>query len=1036
MKTNRSLLGATAILCTLSGTMTAEAANEAIYAASSNGFAVQSMQQQSITVKGTITDNYGAVIGASVVVKGTTNGTVTDMEGNFVLTVNKGDCLVISYVGYKNQEIIIKDAQPLSIKLAEDTEALDEVVVVGYGTQKKANLTGSVASIDSKQLGDRALTSVAAGMQGTMPGVTIKSATGRPGQDDSAGSIRVRGTGTFNNASPMVIVDGMESTLYDLDPNDIESISVLKDAASAAIYGSKAANGVIVVTTKRGKAGTSQISYSGNVGWQSPTRLAKYVSSADYARLTNEARRNEGLSDMYTEEDIRLFEDGTDPDGHPNTDWLGLLYDNSGLQTQHNLNINGGSEKIQYMTSLGYTHQEGLIRNNDKDKYNIRLNLDSEVTSKLSTSFSMAFTREDIDYPAHPADRGDDEFFGLVTKISPMVPCYKTNGDYGYIGDGNPIAWLDSGVKKTMMRNNLQSIGSLKYQLLPELSVKAIASYKLYTGETHTPKSMVKYTSDFTHGSTFKLTEEYYRDDRITGDILLEYKKAFSQKHNLNILAGYHSELYRNYYLKGYRENFPNQDLTDLDAGGSANQSTGSNRHELSMLSYFGRINYDYLGRYLIEANARYDGTSRFARGNRWGLFPSVSIGWCFSEEAFFEKLKNVVNYGKLRASWGQLGNQDIGGYYPTVSTISLGVNYPLGGVIQSGGATQNAVNKDLKWETTTTYDIGLDLTLFGSLNITMDYYNKTTSDILMNMATPFTFALNDYYANVGKVSNNGFEFSATYNGRIGQVNYNIGGNVAFNKNEIKEMGSGDQYINDSNGATFAIMRTGEAMNSFYGYKTDGFFATDAEAAAAYPNGTAIGYTPKAGDLRYIDANGDGKLDGEDRQVLGSWDPGITFGFNLGLQWNGFDFTAMFQGAADVYGYVTREGVGYINGDTSKPTTIWLNHWTPENQNPETPRLILGMEGWSMPTTTSDFWMQNATYLRMKTLQIGYTLPKKWLQKIKLDNIRLYYTAENLLTFTGFMDGYDPESPVSTDNLKGNNYPQTKTHSFGVNITF
>lgn len=337
-----SKLWTTAMLCAFSSTLPVGAVSGNASVTPDGTAAVRAVLQQ-ITVKGTVNDAYGAVIGASIIVKGTTNGVVTDMEGNFTLNVNKGDCLVISYVGYKTQEIVVKDAQTLTINLKEDTEALEEVVVVGYGTQKKVNLTGSVSSIDSKQLSNRALTSVAAGMQGTMPGVTIKSATGRPGQDDSAGSIRVRGTGTFNNASPMIVVDGMESTLYDIDPNDIESISVLKDAASAAIYGSKAANGVIVVTTKRGKVGKSSISYSGTLGWQSPTRLADYVSSAEYARLTNEARRNEGLPDMYTEEDIRLFEDGTDPDGHPNTDWLGLLYDNSGLQTQHNLNINGGS---------------------------------------------------------------------------------------------------------------------------------------------------------------------------------------------------------------------------------------------------------------------------------------------------------------------------------------------------------------------------------------------------------------------------------------------------------------------------------------------------------------------------------------------------------------------------------------------------------------------------------------------------------------------------------------------------------------------
>lgn len=1035
MKRKSRFLWTTGMLCALSGILPVSAAN-GISSPISNDVTNFQTDQQQFTVNGVVNDASGSVIGASIVVKGTTNGTITDFDGKFSLTVNKGDCLVISYVGYKTQEVVVKDAGTLRIKLVEDSEVIDEVVVVGYGTQKKANLTGSVSSIDSKQLGNRALTSVAAGMQGTMPGVTIKSATGRPGQDDSAGSIRVRGTGTFNNASPMIVVDGMESTLYEIDPNDIESISVLKDAASAAIYGSKAANGVIVVTTKRGKAGKSKISYSGTLGWQSPTRLAKYVSSADYARLTNEARNNEGLPDMYTEEDIRLFENGTDPDGHPNTDWLGLLYDNSGLQTQHNLNINGGSEDIRYMVSTGYTHQEGLIRNNSKDKYNLRLNLDSKITEKLDAAFSLVFSREDIDYPAHPVDRNDDEFFGLITKLSPMVPCYKSNGDYGYIGDGNPIAWLDSGIKKTIMRDNMQGVGSLKYQILPELSIKALGAYKLYIGETHSPKSMVRYSDDFTHGSTFKITENYYRDDRVSGEILLEYRKAFKQSHNLGVLAGYHAELYRNYSLTGYRENFPNQALTDLDAGGTFNQSSNGNRSELAMLSYFGRVNYDYLGKYLFEANMRYDGTSRFARGNRWGMFPSISAGWRFSEEGFFNNLKDIISYGKLRISWGQLGNQDIGGFYPTVSTLSLGLNYPLGGVIMPGAATRNAINKSLKWETTTTYGVGLDMTLFGGLNVTMDYYDKTTSGILMNMVTPFTYALNNYYDNVGKVNNKGFEFSATYNGRIGQVDYNIGGNFAFNVNKIVEMGSGDQYLRDGNGAVFGIMRTGEPMNSFYGYKTDGFFATDEEAAKAYPKGSAIGYTPKAGDLRYVDVNGDGKLDGNDRQILGSWDPGVTFGFNLGAQWNGFDFTAVFQGAADVKGYVSREGVGYINGDTAKPTTLWLNHWTPDNPNPDTPRLILGMNGWSMPTTMNDFWMKDATYLRLKTIQLGYTLPKSWMKKVKMENVRLFYTAENILTLTGFLDGYDPEAPVSGSNLKGNSYPQTKTHSFGVNVTF
>ncbi|MGL5272741.1 MAG: SusC/RagA family TonB-linked outer membrane protein [Phocaeicola sp.] len=993
---------------------------------------------QQTTINGVVVDSKGEpIIGATILEKGTTNGTITDFDGNFTLSVEKGAKLLVSYIGYVSKEIVVTEAGNVKVTLEEDSESLEEIVVVGYGTQKKANLTGSVSAIDSKQLGGRALTSVAAGMQGTMPGVTIKSSTGQPGLDDGGTQIRVRGTGTFNNASPMVVVDGMESTMYDLDPNDIESISVLKDAASAAIYGSKAANGVIVVTTKRGKAGKSLVSYAATFGWQSPTRLANYVNSADYARLTNEARANEGYAPLYTAEDIRLFETGESPDTHANTDWLGLFYDQSGFQQTHNLNLSGGSESVRYMVSMGYSDQGGLIRNSEKDKYNIRINLDAKISERLEGAFNMIYTREDITYPGNPKATVDEEIFYVITKLSPMVPCYKANGDYGYIGDGNPIAWLEKGGVKASERNNIQSIGSLKYYLLPELTIKAMATYKLYYGETHHQQNAVRYDASYTHGSIDKLTESVYRDDRITGDLLLEYKRTLGKGHNLNALAGYHAELYRNYYLEAYRENFPNNSLTDLDAAGTLNQTNKGNTRELAMLSYFGRVNYDYMGKYLFEANLRYDGTSRFARGNRWGVFPSVSAGWRFSEENFFESFKTVVDSSKLRISWGKLGNQDIGGYYPTVSTLALGMNYPFGGSIYSGAYTSDAVNANLKWEATTTYGVGLDLTLFGNLNITMDYYNKTTDGILMNVVTPSTFALSNFYDNVGKVENKGFEFSALYNGNIGKVYYNLGGNIAFNKNTILDMGSGNnQYQYDINGGLYGIMRTGESMNSFFGYKSAGYFQTDEEAASAYPKGTNIGYTPKAGDIRYLDLNNDGMLDANDRAVLGSWDPGITFGFNLGAQYNGFDLTLVLQGATNVNGYVSREGVGYINGDTAKPTTLWLDHWTPENPNAATPRLIQGMEGWSMPTITSDFWMQDATYLRMKTLQLGYTFPKEWLRKMSVENLRIYYTAENLLTLTSFMDGYDPELPVAANSLRGSIYPQTQTHSFGINLTF
>lgn len=1001
-------------------------------------FSGQILAQTAIT--GTVKDETGEpVIGASVIVTGTSNGAITDLDGNFSMKANKNDELTISYVGYTTRKIKFDGTSPLNIVLKEDNKVIDEVVVVGYGTQKKADLTGSVSAVDAKDLGNRAITSVAMGLEGKMAGVQIKNNTGRPGVDDSDNAIRIRGTGTFNNAAPMIIVDGMESTMYNLDPNDIESISVLKDAASASIYGSKAANGVIVVTTKRGKAGKSVVNYSATFGWSSPTRLAKYVNSAQYAELTNEARANEGKDPLYTAEDIELFKNSSDPYGHPNTDWYDLMYRGSGFQMTHNVNFSGGSDAVRYMASAGYTDQNGVIKHFSNDRYNIRLNLDANISKHLETSFSLAYTREDVVKPTGPNDHDFNYYFYLLTKLSPMVPCYLPDGDYGYIGDGNPIAWLNNNSTSDQIRNNLQLVGSVKYHILPGFDFKVMTSYKAYSGETHDMHKAVRYNDNYIHGSIDKLTENLYSDFRISNDFIFEYTKTLNKAHHLHALAGYHTEYFRDHGIDAYREDFPNSNLYDLDAAGTKNQSSAGSRHELAMLSYFGRVNYDYLGRYLFEANLRYDGTSRFARGKRWGAFPSVSAGWRFSDEKFWGPLANIIDNAKLRASWGQLGNQDIAGYYPAVSTLTLGQNYPFAGVIYPGAATLQAVNRALKWESTTTWGIGLDLTFFNKLNATLDYYNKTTSGILMAINTPVTFALTDYYDNVGKVRNSGFELSLNYHDHIGKVNYSVGANFSYNKNTILDMGEGgDQYVADGNGSVYAIMRKGEPMGSFYGYKTGGYFQSEEEIAAAYPKGWTKfgGRDPKPGDIKYIDLNHDGKLDANDRTTLGSWNPSYTFGFNLSAEWKGFDIMAAFQGAAGVKGYVSREGVGYINGDASKPTTLWLNHWTPENPNARMPRLIQGMEGWSMPTTTSDFWVKDASYLRMKTLQVGYSLPKSLLAKVGITNLRIFYTGENLLTFTGFIDGYDPEAPVTNDQMKGNYYPQVKTHSFGVNVTF
>lgn len=993
---------------------------------------------QSRTVTGTVADKAGVpVIGASVLEKGTTNGTITDLDGNFTLTVPANATLRITFIGYVSKEIKVTSGT-MNVQLEEDNVGLEEVVVVGYGTQKKVNLTGAVANVNRQLIESRPITSVSAGLQGLLPGVTVTQRSGQPGSD--VGTIRVRGTGTYNKdsngnlmANPMIIVDGVESTMNDIDANDIETISVLKDAASAAIYGSKAANGVVLITTKRGKAGTSVVSYAMNIGWQSATDLPSYVTSGQYARLTNQARINNGLNTLFTDEQIRKYEDGSDPYNYPNTDWIDLLFTESGFQHTHNINISGGNETMRYMASVGYQGQDGIIRHTDKDQYNMRLNLDGNPKKNLETSFSMAYTRMDLQEPTNPYVGGMAQIFRQTYRISPWIPYKKEDGSYGTIGDGNPIAWLDNNSTTDKIQHNLQAIASMKYYILPQFSVKAIGSYKLYYEDNHEMRKAIKFTDTWTQGTVDKMYERVTKYDRVTGDVIAEYQDTFNESHNLSVMGGYHAELYKYKYTYAYRENFPSNQLTDINAGGTANMSSQGYTRELAMMSWFGRLNYDFEGKYLFEANIRYDGTSRFADGNRWGAFPSLSAGWRLSEEEFFEPLKETINNAKLRGSWGKLGNQDIGqGYYPTVSTLSLGsdYNYPFGGSIQSGAWTRYAANPNLKWEETTSWGLGLDVTLLNKLNLTLDYYNRTTEGVLMQVSTPMTYALENYYDNVGEVSNKGFEIGAEYRDRFGEVDFNFGANISFNKNKIESMGKVKEQITDSDGAQY-ILRTGEAINSFFGYETAGLFQSQAEIDS-WHSYDFTSYAVKPGDIKYVDQNGDGKITSADRVVLGSFDPGVTFGFNVGAGYKGWDIMAFFQGAADVKGYLGIEAIGAINGDASKPASLWLDSWTTENTGAKYPRVTETSNGVSMPNTFSDFWQQDATYLRLKNLQIGYTFPRSILSKVGISKLRLYYSGQNILTFTGFLEGWDPEAPSG----RGNYYPQTKVHSFGMNLTF
>lgn len=1005
-------------------------------ASGANSFATT---QQAGICKGLVKDATGeSVIGASVVVKGTTNGTITDFDGNFSLDgIKTGDVIVISYVGYQTQEIKW-NGSPLNVILKEDSKTLSEVVVVGYGTQKKANLSGSVAMVDSKELENRPIQNVSSGLQGLMPGVAITGTNGAPGQD--AGKIRVRGIGTLNEAGPYILVDGIETgTLSAVDPNDIESISVLKDAASAAIYGSKAANGVVLITTKRGKTGQTKISYSGYLSFQNATNMIERMGSYEYASLLNQALEAEGMSKRFNDTELQKFKDGNDP-LYPDTDWYDLAY-KTGVQHRHNVNINGGSENVKYMASLGYLNQTGILPNAGREQFNARTNLDMKINKRLSARMNLSFIKNDYSDASSAYYGGSsDQIIRQLNLIAPWIVARYDDGTWGTISDGSPIAWLDSGMKVNRDNYNFSGMAAVDYEIFDGLKLTLQGAYVNNLQNYNYFQKYIKYNEN-KESDPSQLDERFYKWDRTNYDALLNYNKNFG-KHNIKGLLGWHTEKYNYKYQKAVRKKFPNNELTDMNAGDASTQSNEGYTAELAMISWFARINYDFAGKYLLEANIRADASSRFAEGHRWGYFPSFSGAWRISEEAFMESAKDSWLSGlKIRASWGQLGNQDAlsgsnNDYYPALNTYNLDSKYAFGGSLNSGYYQRKYRLETISWEKASTWGVGVDFTLFNKLNGSLDYYNRKTTGIIMDVTVPKEFALDAYKDNVGSMRNSGIEINLSYNTKIGQVDFGIAGNFSYNKNEILDLGGGDpnKYLDATNGYS-QRNKVGEAMNSYYIYRADGFFNSQEEADAYTAKyGNPFGKTFKAGDLRYVDTNKDGKLTADDREYCGSSDPKIIYGFNINAGWKGIDLSLMFNGAAGVKrlfdGY---EVYGNFSGDAAHPATIWRDAWTPDNHDASMPRIFYDTNSASSSRSVqSDFWLQDTSYLRLKNLQLGYTLPKGWLNSVGVENIRIYYSVENLLTFDKMKINIDPEST----SQRLSSYPLLRTHAFGVNVTF
>ncbi len=994
---------------------------------SKNAEAATTSEQQQKAVSGKVTDSLGTPLpGVSVVVKGTTNGTITDADGKYILTKIPGNAILqFSFVGMKGQEISVGEKTTINVALTDETIGIEEVVAVGYGTQKKVNLTGSLSSVSAKELESRPITQASQALAGLVTGVSVSQGSGRPGGDGA--EIRIRGIGTFSGAGkdPLVLIDGLAANINDVDPSNIKSISVLKDAASASIYGTRAANGVILIETKRGQKGNMQISYNNYFGWQKVTELPDFLESWEYATYKNIAAPN-----SYTAEQIAKYKNGSDPDNYPNVPHLkNLLNSGSGFQTNHNVNFMGGDDRNSYLFSLGYLSQDGLVAENNYSKYNFGLNFDSQIKKNLNLKVNLNGYSQKTDEPR--ASYGDvQSMIGYAVREAPIYAGKKSDGTFGYQDDFSPEAWLASESFTNNKGKNFLGGIELSWDIIKGLTLSGKAGYKYYNYTNQAFKSTFVFDASKTVGPN-SLSVSSGDNSLVTLQSLLRYNKTI-EKHNISALAGFSQEAYREDWTSASRDKFPNNSLYELNAGAAGNMQNSGSGSEWALRSYFGRINYDFGGKYLFEANARYDGTSRFPSSGRWGLFPSLSAGWRVSEESFIKDNLNWISNLKLRASWGKLGNQNISNY-PYQNVLSLGQNYTFGGTLASGIALTKLSNANITWEKTQVNDIGLDLSVLkDQLSVTVDYFDKTTSDILYPKSASAVLGLSTSEYNAGEVKNTGFEVVLNYHTSIGKLNISVSPNFSYVKNRVTKLA--DDKLQDIGKGLFV----GQPIGAIYGYVADGIFK-DAADVAGYAKQPIAG---QPGVIRFKDISGpdgvpDGKVDATyDRKVIGSTTPKFYYGATITADYKGFDFSMLIQGLG---GMEKQMGsymafAFYNSGQIQR----WQadGAWTEANPNPNAayPKLT-NLNMGSENVQSSSFWNKNASFFRVKNLQLGYTIPKNIIQKIKLSNLRVFYSGQNLLSFSHFYKGWDPEMYQATGDSP-NFYPITAVHSFGLNVKF
>lgn len=988
-------------------------------------------QQQAKTVTGTVTDVSGEpIIGANIRIKGTTTGTITDIDGNFSIEAEPQSVIEVSYIGYLTQETVINNQKSIRFLLKEDTKTLDEVVVIGYGVQKKADLTGSVANINTEKLNTQSNANIGQALQGKIAGVDIVSQGGAPG---SGTRIMVRGIGTLNNASPLYIVDGMYMNSIDhINPNDIASIDVLKDASSAAIYGSRAANGVIIVTTKEGSntEGKPIIDLSVNLGISTASKFLDMLDAKGWAEVTTIARQAIGKP---------ALDMATDLANKPDNDWQDIMF-RPALMQNYNLSVKGGGKYSTYYTGLGYFNQDGIVKGTNYQRYNIQSKNDyKRGIFSAGTNLIISFSH---DKPLHQELRGG--MIGTILQSVPTLEKYDDTREGGYGGTygdvvniPHPLAIIDDNIMDRYNENvkifanlyaQIELFKGLKYKLnlTPDFSFERYKNY------------LNKYDFGLATNSITQLTERQRRRRNILVENLLTFDRTFGE-HKISALAGYTYQDSRFRHIQAYGEGLP-QGLEEIDAA-TTNRSNEGNSWRSVLTSILGRVFYSYQNKYLFTATIRRDGSSKFGKNNRYGYFPSFSLGWNVAEEKFMENV-HWLNQLKLRGGYGVLGNQEIDNYQYS-STITTGINYPDGnGGLLQGAFPKNFANPDIKWEETAMTNVGIDFMAFNNrLSLTADYYVKNTKDILLTVPIPISSGgANDPIRNAGKIRNNGFEFNLGWMDQPNpDISYGINLIGSFNKNKVIAMGSESGSIkggSTNQNITTSETKAGYPIGGYWLISTAGYFNSQEEVDAYAKDGKKIQPAAEPGDIKFVDANNDGVINDDDRVFQGSPFPDFTFALNGNMRYKNFDLSIGLQGVLGNKIYnATRQTLEDVTKGSNFLASC-LDYWTPENKNASHPRLT-----WDDPNRNtraeSDRYLENGSYLRLRSVQLGYTFPQTWF-KGAIQHARVYINAENLFTITSY-SGYSPDVNADNANYRGFDnfiYPTNRTFMLGLNVTF